>query len=100
MRADSAVRGWSPVRSDRAPRRGGFVRLLPWIVAFALLAPIVVIAIYRVVPPPLSALMLIRAAQGQDTRQEWVPLSRIAPALGRAVIASEDQKFCRHFGFD
>ncbi len=65
-----------------------------------LLAPVVLIAVYRVVPPPVTALMLIRAAQGEATRQEWVPLSRIAPSLGRAVIAAEDQKFCKHSGFD
>lgn len=65
-----------------------------------LIAPVVVIAVYRVVPPPVTALMLIRAAQGEEMRQEWAPLSRIAPVLGRAVLASEDQKFCRHFGFD
>jgi len=33
-------------------------------------------------------------------RKNWRPLDDISPALIRAVIASEDQRFCRHFGFD
>lgn len=32
--------------------------------------------------------------------QRWVPLESIAPALQLAVVASEDQKFPQHFGFD
>lgn len=66
----------------------------------AALAPALLVAVYRIVPPPVTSLMLLRAAQGEDMRQDWVPLTRIAPTLGRAVIASEDQKFCRHSGFD
>jgi monofunctional glycosyltransferase len=81
-------------------RRPAWRRWLFWIVAMALLAPVALVALYRVVPPPVSALMLIRSAQGEDIRQDWVPLAAISPTLGRAVLASEDQKFCRHFGFD
>jgi monofunctional biosynthetic peptidoglycan transglycosylase len=33
-------------------------------------------------------------------RQQWVPAERIAPALKRAVIASEDAGFTRHRGVD
>ncbi|MDE2145533.1 MAG: transglycosylase domain-containing protein [Burkholderiales bacterium] len=32
--------------------------------------------------------------------QQWVPMSRIAPALGRAVIASEDAEFVSHDGVE
>lgn len=58
------------------------------------------IALYRVVNPPLTPLMLIRAAEGEPRQQTWVPLSQISPWLPRAIIASEDQRFCRHYGFD
>ena len=84
--------------AERPRRRGDVWRLLFWIVALVLLAPVVVIALYRFVPPPVTALMLIRTLQGENIRQDWVPLSRIAPSLGRAVIAAEDQKFCRQIG--
>jgi monofunctional biosynthetic peptidoglycan transglycosylase len=34
------------------------------------------------------------------SRHQWVPLDDIAPSLGVAVIAAEDQNFADHFGFD
>ena len=76
------------------------MRLFWRIALVALIAPVALIAAYRFVPPPLSALMLIRIVEGSPPHKEWVPLSRIAPALQRAVIASEDEKLCTHHGFD
>jgi monofunctional biosynthetic peptidoglycan transglycosylase len=65
-----------------------------------LLGPALVILVYWVVPPPVTPLMLIRAAEGHGITKSWVPLSRISPNLQRAVIAAEDAKFCQHRGFD
>lgn len=70
------------------------------VLVILLLLPVPVIALYRVVPPPVTPLMLIRAAGGAPIEREWVPFARIAPALARAVIASEDARFCWHHGFD
>lgn len=58
------------------------------------------VALYRVVPPPVTPLMLIRAADGAGIARDWVPLDSIAPALVTAVIAAEDTRFCGHSGFD
>jgi monofunctional biosynthetic peptidoglycan transglycosylase len=58
------------------------------------------IALYRVVPPPATPLMLMRAAQGYGMTKTWRPLADISPNLARAVIAGEDAKFCQHHGFD
>ena len=33
-------------------------------------------------------------------RQKWVPLKRVSPALVKAVLISEDDKFWKHDGFD
>lgn len=44
--------------------------------------------------------MLKRLAQGHGLEREWTPLERISPHLARAVIAAEDNLFCRHGGFD
>lgn len=68
--------------------------------AVLLLLPVPVLAAYCFLPPPVTPLMLIRAAEGAPIEREWVPFARIAPALARAVIASEDARFCRHHGFD
>ncbi len=56
--------------------------------------------------PGTTALMLQRVheaeARGEaaQTRQSWVPLSRISRHLLHAVIASEDQRFFAHHGVD
>src|SRR5438552_14879413 len=52
--------------------------------------------LYRVAPPPVTPLMLLRSAEGYGIRKNWRPLDDISPALIRAVMASEDQRFCRH----
>lgn len=50
--------------------------------------------------PVASTLMLGRWLTFQPVERDWVPLSAISPALARAVIASEDQRFCDHWGVD
>ncbi len=64
------------------------------------LVPVTWAAIYRVVLPPGTTLMLARAAEGERIRHESVPIERISPHLVRAVIAAEDARFCEHNGFD
>jgi monofunctional biosynthetic peptidoglycan transglycosylase len=66
----------------------------------ALTVPMLPILAYRFVPPPVTPLMVIRRIEGAPIRQRFVPLDRISPALIRAVVASEDEKFCFHHGFD
>ncbi|MBK8210032.1 MAG: monofunctional biosynthetic peptidoglycan transglycosylase [Rhodospirillales bacterium] len=65
-----------------------------------LLMPTLIIAIYRFVSPPLTPLMMIRSAQGEQLDHRAVPLSRVSPHLVAAVVAAEDNLFCRHRGFD
>ena len=62
--------------------------------------PTLLILIYRFVPPPGTILMLVRLAQGERLVKDWRPLDRISPFLPQAVIASEDNRFCEHAGFD
>lgn len=84
----------------RGTRRGALIGLLVRFLLAAFLAPALVILLYRVVPPPVTPLMLIRAAEGYGIAKDWVALSDISPHLQRAVIAAEDAKFCLHRGFD
>jgi len=65
------------------------------------------VVVLRFVPPASSAFMLERKlkalAQGERNfalRYEWVPLEEMSPQLPIALIASEDQKFPTHHGFD
>jgi monofunctional glycosyltransferase len=71
-------------------------------IALALLfGPFVLILIFRFVPVPLTPLMVVRVAQGYELHHDWVRYHRIAPDLVHAVVASEDNFFCREqFGFD
>ena len=101
MPADPGQR-WSEPRREpperpRRRRRSWLVRAL----AIALVVSVAPVVIYRVVNPPLTPLMVMRKlADGEPVRMSWVPLPRISPALVHAVVASEDETFCRHHGFD
>ena len=61
---------------------------------------------YRFVPVYFTPLMLTRCfeqiADGRSVRlhHEWIPLERMARSMPVAVIASEDQRFLDHHGFD
>lgn len=50
--------------------------------------------------PPVSSVMLQSFAAGHGMARSWVPLSRISSSMQRAVIASEDARFCAHAGID
>jgi monofunctional biosynthetic peptidoglycan transglycosylase len=58
------------------------------------------IVVAHLVIAPSSTLMLGRAVTGQAVDWRWAPLEAISPELARAVIASEDQLFCAHWGVD
>src|SRR6202012_1752985 len=89
----------------RTRSRGGLIgRIVRWamlgVLIFGLIGPVVVVAIYRVVPPPMTWLMVERMIQGHGFDRRWVPLRRISPQLARSVIGAEDSRFCEHHGFD
>lgn len=77
---------------------GGWVRLL---LLLFLALPLATILAFRVLPVPVTPLMLIRSLQGQELHHDWVSYDAIAPSLAQAVIASEDNTFCTQgLGFD
>lgn len=76
------------------------IRFLALFVVIALSLPVLLVALYGVVPPPLTPLMALRWVDGAPLHKTWTPLERVAPAVPRAVIASEDNLFCEHSGFD
>lgn len=78
-------------------------RVFMWsVLAFALVS-LAAVLVYRFVPPPGTPLMVLRKFDDRysgKVRKRWVPLRRISRNVVRAVIASEDARFCRHNGFD
>jgi monofunctional biosynthetic peptidoglycan transglycosylase len=67
---------------------------------------IVLTLLLRFIPPVTSGLMMERRAaslfssEPYQRHYNWVPLKSIAPVMGVAVVAAEDQLFAEHFGFD
>ncbi|MDQ0396230.1 transglycosylase domain-containing protein [Labrys monachus] len=61
--------------------------------------PFALTLVYAVVPP-VSVPMLERYAAGQPVDRRWTALQDIAPVARFSVMASEDGRFCRHWGVD
>ena len=106
-RTRSAGRGRKPPRRPwRARLRRACGRALLLLMAAGLVVPLTLVLLLRWVPPPTTAFMLRdeMAASGRTatTRMpyRWTPWEDIAPQAAVAVIASEDQKFPDHHGFD
>jgi monofunctional biosynthetic peptidoglycan transglycosylase len=81
-------------------------RLGPWprraAIALAVLVawPVFMTVVYALVPPPISNVQVLRLLSGNGLNKDWVSLDDMAPSLPRAVIASEDARFCQHNGVD
>jgi monofunctional biosynthetic peptidoglycan transglycosylase len=82
------------------------VRALGLAVLVFVAASFGLVLVLRFVPVPCSALMVERWVESWSSDKpyvclhRWAPLERIAPCMGVAVIAAEDQNFEEHFGFD
>jgi monofunctional glycosyltransferase len=92
-------------------QKKSFLRRLVWsLLAFVMVCIVLsaaLVALLRWVNPPYTAFMAqtqMAAWQKRDRsyvlRHRWVDLSQISPNLPLAVVASEDQKFPEHWGFD
>jgi monofunctional biosynthetic peptidoglycan transglycosylase len=86
---------------------GRLLRGIAWLVGICILASILCVLMFRWVDPPYTAFMAgaqATAWMDHDStyvfRRKWVDLSQISPNLPLAVVASEDQKFPEHWGFD
>ncbi|MBQ0048890.1 MAG: monofunctional biosynthetic peptidoglycan transglycosylase [Bacteroidales bacterium] len=81
-------------------------KIMLWIVFLFFGSTILAVLLYRWVPVPYTTLMGIRSiAMKQEGRpvvceHKWVPLEDISAHLPVAVMASEDQLFLEHHGFD
>src|SRR3954466_8012088 len=91
-------------KTVRPRRRGGLLallaRLIGWAIMLGVVVPVVVVVIFKWVPPPGDILMAVRAAEGRGWDYRWRPINKISPALVQAAGASEDARFCDHHGFD
>jgi len=90
--------------SAKAARSGTLLRrivvavgvlALAWVVATTAL-----VAALRYVDPPVTAMMLQQTVPLEAQKHTWAPRSAISVEAAHAVIASEDQRFLVHNGFD
>lgn len=66
------------------------------ILAYLVLSTLLTIA-YIVINPPFTLLMIQRSPK---VEREWVDIEEISPNMIQAVVASEDNLFLQHSGFD
>jgi monofunctional biosynthetic peptidoglycan transglycosylase len=92
-------------------QKKSFFRRLIWavlgLVFLCAAVSVATVALFRWVNPPFSAYMAETQLAAWSThdrnyvsRHQWATLSQISPNLPLAVVASEDQKFPEHWGFD
>jgi monofunctional biosynthetic peptidoglycan transglycosylase len=74
-------------------------RTLAVLFFFLVPAPILLLLVFRFLPLPGTPGMLFNLITFNETHYSWAGDS-VSPFLSQAVIASEDQKFCSHHGFD
>jgi monofunctional biosynthetic peptidoglycan transglycosylase len=90
-----------PARTGGGLRWGRLIRnFLVTVVTILIVGPVLVVIVYRFVPPPITILMIEGMMAGRGVDHRWRPLSQMSSALPRAAIAAEDAKFCSHHGFD
>lgn len=84
-------------------------RILIWvrnILIFLFISSILAVVAYKFIPVYYTPLMFIRlydqfhAGKSMKLEHKWVPVSKIAQPLAQAVVASEDNLFLDHSGFD
>lgn len=81
-------------------------RVIKWMVVVFFASTLLAVVALKVMPVWFTPLMFIRAAQhisdGEMPRMHhrWVTLEEISPEMPVAVMASEDQRFLIHHGFD
>lgn len=81
-------------------------RFVLWSLFSFLLVSFSLVLVFRWVNPPTSAIRIARSIEAKRAGEAfhpqscWLSLANIGPNLPMAVIASEDQRFNTHHGFD
>lgn len=103
MAENSVVSSDAGNRKSASRRRRSFRRLLRrGLMALAALValPLLLIPLYAVIDPPVTTVMLWKRLGGAPIEKSWVEIEKISPNLVRAVMTSEDARFCSHNGID
>lgn len=80
--------------------------VVKWTLALLFVSSILMVVVYRFIPVYATPLMFIRCYEQMKKGEElklhhhWVSLDEMSPHMPVAVMASEDQRFLEHHGFD
>jgi monofunctional glycosyltransferase len=88
---------------EGGPRRGLLqraVRGIATVLGLLAVLPLALSVLFAIVDPPVSAYMLLRAVQGAGIDRQWRDIEAISPHLVHGVVATEDARFCVHYGVD
>ncbi len=80
------------------------LRLVVYLGIFLLTFSVGSVLLLRFIPVTVTPLKVLRLFEtfpgGLAVRSNWVPLEEISPSMIRAVVATEDNRFAEHRGFD
>lgn len=82
------------------------LRIVRWILVGFFVSTILAVVCLRFIPVFITPLMVIRCVEqvggGESIKMHhhWVPMEKISRHMPVAVMASEDQRFLKHHGFD
>lgn len=82
------------------------LKTIRWIAALFIGSTVFAVIVFRFIPVYITPLMIIRCFQQAGNghipalHHSWTSLDNISPHLPVAVMASEDQRFLLHHGFD
>ena len=82
------------------------LKVIRWVFVLTFISTILTVVAYRFVPVYFTPLMISRCfeqiGKGESVKlyHDWIPLEKMPKSMPVAVMASEDQRFLIHHGFD
>ena len=73
-----------------------YLKYFLYLILFFIFITVGPVVIYRYVPVPYTLLMFLKPG---PIEKQWVAMKDISPAVKRAVMRAEDDKFYQHHGF-
>ena len=65
-----------------------------------LVSTVLVVAVYKVVPVPITPYQILNLIKGDGLTKSWASYDEVSPNFYRAVIAAEDARYYTHNGID
>lgn len=94
---------------DKKPKKSFFRTFFKWVfrlILIFLVGSVGLTALYIIIDPPLTPLMLLRMVEGVfdgksvGIDKEWKNYDEVSPYIFKAVMSGEDAHFLQHNGFD